>query len=148
MSAAATLRVEMFANCGAANPSGRGSLPQGLRRQLVAVDGHFEVGADGLSFANAFSHPHEQLRNVEGRPHRYREWNPAIALRIERSASGLPLCAPRTVNSDTCTLISRRGVRIPSALATRHCEPPAVTPHTTMFAVATNLFQCDEKLDF
>ena len=39
-------------------------------------------------------------------------------------------------------------VRIPSAQPTRHCEPPAVAPHTTKFAGATNLFQCDEKLDF
>jgi hypothetical protein len=26
-------------------------------KELVAFDGHIEVRADGLSFANAFSHP-------------------------------------------------------------------------------------------
>jgi len=39
-------------------------------------DGHIEVWTDGLSFANAFSHPHEQLRNVERKPRRDRGWNP------------------------------------------------------------------------
>src|ERR1700722_18202516 len=70
---------------------GRSSLKNladpGLRRllnrvkQLVAFDGHIEVWADGLSFANAFSHPHVQLRNVERKPRRDRGWNSAIALR-------------------------------------------------------------------
>jgi hypothetical protein len=41
-------------------------------KQLVAFDGHIEVGAGGLSFANAFSHPHVQLRNVERKPRRDR----------------------------------------------------------------------------
>jgi hypothetical protein len=50
-------------------------------KPLVAFDGHIEVGAHGLSFANAFSHPYEELRNVEGRPRRHLGWNPAIALR-------------------------------------------------------------------
>ena len=50
-------------------------------KQLVASDGHIKVWTDGLSFANAFSHPHVQLRNVEGRPRRDRRWNPAIDLR-------------------------------------------------------------------
>ena len=50
-------------------------------KQLVAFDGHIEVWAHGLSFANAFSHPHEQLRNVERKPRWDRGWNPAIALR-------------------------------------------------------------------
>jgi hypothetical protein len=47
----------------------------------VAFDGQLKVGADGLSFANAFSHPHVQLRNVERKPRGDRRWNPAIALR-------------------------------------------------------------------
>jgi hypothetical protein len=34
-------------------------------KQLVAFDGQIEFWADGLSFANAFGHPHVQLRNVE-----------------------------------------------------------------------------------
>ena len=34
----------------------------------MTFNGHIEVGADGFSFANAFSHPHEELSNVEGRP--------------------------------------------------------------------------------
>src|SRR6267378_176549 len=50
-------------------------------KQLVAFDGHIEVWADGPSFANAFSHPHVQLRNIAGRPRRDRGWNPTIALR-------------------------------------------------------------------
>src|ERR1700687_3567986 len=50
-------------------------------KQLVAFDGHIKVWADGLSFANAFSHSHVQLRNVERKPRWDREWNPAIALR-------------------------------------------------------------------
>src|SRR5258706_13831830 len=50
-------------------------------KQLVAFDGHIKVWADGLSFANAFSHPHVQLRNVERKPRRDRGWKPAIALR-------------------------------------------------------------------
>src|SRR6267378_4065125 len=50
-------------------------------KQLVAFDGHIKVWADGLSFANAFSHPHVQLRNVERKPRRDRGWNPTIALR-------------------------------------------------------------------
>ena len=50
-------------------------------KQLVAFNGYIEVWADGLSFANAFSHPHVQLRNVERKPRRDRGWNPAIALR-------------------------------------------------------------------
>src|SRR5260370_40196019 len=37
-------------------------------KQLVAFDGQIEFWADGLSFANAFSHPHVQLRNVERKP--------------------------------------------------------------------------------
>ena len=50
-------------------------------QQLVAFDGHVKVWADGLSFANALSHPPVQLRNVERKPRRDRGWNPAIALR-------------------------------------------------------------------
>src|ERR1700730_10604592 len=50
-------------------------------KQLVAFDGHIKVWADGLSFANAFSHPHVELRNVERKPRRDRRWNPAIAIR-------------------------------------------------------------------
>src|SRR5258708_29811994 len=50
-------------------------------KQLVAFDGHIKVWAHWLSFANAFSHPHVQLRNVERKPRRDRGWNPAIALR-------------------------------------------------------------------
>jgi hypothetical protein len=60
-------------------------------KELVAVDGHIEVGADGLSFANAFSHPYKELRNVEGRPRRHRGWNPAIALRYREIRQR---CAP------------------------------------------------------
>jgi hypothetical protein len=45
-------------------------------KRLVAFDGYIEVGADGLSFANAFSHPHVQLRNVERKPRRDR-WSRA-----------------------------------------------------------------------
>ena len=50
-------------------------------QQLVAFDGHIEVWAGGLSFANALSHPQVQLRNVERKPGRDRGRNPAIALR-------------------------------------------------------------------
>jgi hypothetical protein len=50
-------------------------------KQLVAFDGHIRVWADGLSFANAFSHPHVQLRNVARKSRRDGGWNPAIALR-------------------------------------------------------------------
>jgi Aldo/keto reductase family len=32
-------------------------------KRLVAFDGHIEVRAERLSFANAFSHPHEQFRD-------------------------------------------------------------------------------------
>ncbi len=67
-------------------------------KQLVAFDGHIEVWADGLSFANAFSHPHVQLRNVERKPRRDRGWNPAIALRyreIRQRFAGL-----RTAHSE------------------------------------------------
>ncbi len=48
-------------------------------KQLVAFDGHIEVWADGLSFENAFSHPHVQLCNVERKAGWYPGWNPAIA---------------------------------------------------------------------
>ena len=61
-----------------ADPGIRGLLNR--VEQLVAFDGHIEVWAHGLSFANAFSHPHVQLRDVEGEPRRDRGWNPAIAL--------------------------------------------------------------------
>jgi hypothetical protein len=37
-----------------------------------------------FSFANAFSHPHVQLRNVERKPRRDCRWNPAIALRYRK----------------------------------------------------------------
>jgi hypothetical protein len=50
-------------------------------KQLVASDGHIKVWADGLSFANAFSYPRVQLRNVERQPRRDCRWNPAIPLR-------------------------------------------------------------------
>ena len=50
-------------------------------KELVAFDGHIEVRAHGLSFANTFSHPLVQLRNIERKPRRDRGWNPAIALR-------------------------------------------------------------------
>jgi hypothetical protein len=50
-------------------------------KQLVTFDGQIEVWAHGFSFANAFSHPHVQLRNVERKPCRDRGRNPAIALR-------------------------------------------------------------------
>jgi hypothetical protein len=50
-------------------------------QQLVTLDGNIEVGTDGLSFVNAFSHPYEELRDVEGRPRRHLGWNPAITLR-------------------------------------------------------------------
>src|SRR5260221_9400654 len=50
-------------------------------QQLVAFDSHIEVWADGLSFANAYSHPHVQLRNIERKRRWDRGWNPAIALR-------------------------------------------------------------------
>src|SRR5580704_3051807 len=60
-------------------------------KQLVAIDSHIEVWADGLSFANAFSHPPVQLRYVERKPCRDGGWDPAIALRYreicERFAS-------------------------------------------------------------
>src|SRR6267378_7964166 len=49
--------------------------------QPVAFDGHIKVWAGGLSFANAFSHRHVELGNVERKPLRDRRWNPAIALR-------------------------------------------------------------------
>src|SRR6202162_5942676 len=67
-------------------------------KQLVAFDGHIEVWAHGLSFANAFSHPHVQLRNVERKPRWDRGWNPAIALRyreIRQRFAGL-----RTAHSE------------------------------------------------
>ena len=70
---------------------GRSSLKEladpGVRRllnhvkQLVAFDSQIKVWADGLAFANAFSHAHVQLRNVERKPRRDCGWNPAIALR-------------------------------------------------------------------
>jgi hypothetical protein len=47
----------------------------------MSVDGHIKVRAEGSSFANAFSHPHVQLRNVERKPRRDRGWNPTIAIR-------------------------------------------------------------------
>src|SRR5580700_9151414 len=57
-------------------------------KQLVASDGHIKVWADGLSFANAFSHPPVELRNVERQPRRDRRWNPAIALRDSELRQG------------------------------------------------------------
>src|SRR6202795_423924 len=56
------------------------SLLNGVK-QLVAFDGQIEIWAHGFSFANAFRHPHVQLRNVERKPCRDRGRNPAIALR-------------------------------------------------------------------
>jgi len=50
-------------------------------QQLVAFDGHIEVWADGLSFANTFCHPHVQLGNVERNPRRDGSFNTAIARR-------------------------------------------------------------------
>jgi hypothetical protein len=47
-----------------ADPGVRGLL--NCVEQLVAFDGHIEVWAHGLCFANAFSQLHVQLRNVEG----------------------------------------------------------------------------------
>ncbi len=78
-------------------------------QQLVAFDGHIEVGADWLSFANAFSHPYEELRNVEGRLRRHRGWNRAIALRYREIRQRFAICAPRTVNSEICKLVPWRG---------------------------------------
>src|SRR3984893_3394662 len=49
-------------------------------KQLEAFDGHIKIWADGLSFANVFSHPHVQLHNIERKPCRDRGWNPVIAL--------------------------------------------------------------------
>src|SRR3979490_812329 len=59
----------------------------------MAFDGRIKVWADGLSFANAFSHPHVQLGNVERQPGRDCGGNPAIALRyreIRQRVARLP----------------------------------------------------------
>ncbi len=62
---------------------GRSSLKNltdtGVRRhlnrveQLVAFDGHIKVWSHWLSFTDAFSHPHEQLSNVERKPRWFRQ---------------------------------------------------------------------------
>jgi hypothetical protein len=70
-------------------------------QQPVAFDGHIKVWAGGLSLANAFSHPHVQLGNVERKPRRDRGWNPAIALRDREIRQRFAACAPRTMNSET-----------------------------------------------
>src|SRR6266851_6830602 len=50
-------------------------------QKLMALDGQIKIGAGGLSSADPFGHPHEKLRNVEGRAGGRRRWNPAIARR-------------------------------------------------------------------
>jgi hypothetical protein len=76
----------------------------------VGFDRHIEVWADGLSPANAFSHPRVQLGNVERQPRRDRRWNPAIALRyreIRQWFAGL-----RTTHSELGDLYVSRLVRV------------------------------------
>jgi hypothetical protein len=63
-------------------------------KQLVAPDGHIEVWVDGLSFANAFSHLHVQLPNVERKPRRDRGWKPGIALRYREIRQRLAALRP------------------------------------------------------
>ena len=95
---------------------------------------------------------------IQSRSPRFRRlkssW-PAAIRRAARTTLELALRKPRrTQRSRPSNLISSpkfqplrkrhepqkdRRFRIPSALTTRHCQPPAVAPHTTMFAVATNL---------
>jgi hypothetical protein len=68
----------------------------------VAFNGHIKIWADGLSFANAFSHPLELLRNVERKTRRDRRWNPAIALRYREIRQRFARLRTLTVNSETC----------------------------------------------
>jgi hypothetical protein len=58
-------------------------------KQLVAFDGHIEVWVDGLSLANAFSHPQVQLGNVERKPSGTAGRTQRQLSGIERSAGGL-----------------------------------------------------------
>src|ERR1700730_10431185 len=79
-------------------------------KQLVAFDGQIEVWADGPSFANPFSHPHVQLRNVERKPRRDRGWNPAIALRYRKIRPRF--ARPRTAHSELGDLYVSRLARV------------------------------------
>ena len=76
----------------------------------MAFDGHIEVGANGLFFANAFSHPHVQLRNVERKPCRDRGWNPAIALRYREVRQWF--ACRRTAHSELGDLYVSRLARV------------------------------------
>jgi hypothetical protein len=79
-------------------------------KQLVVFDGHIEVWARWLSFANAFSHPHQQLRNVERKPRRDRGWNPAIALRYREIRQRFARL--RTAHSELGDLYVSRPARV------------------------------------
>src|SRR5882757_3690262 len=79
-------------------------------KQLVACDGRIEVWTDGPSSANAFSHPHVQLRNVEREPRRDRGWNPAIALRYREIRQRFARL--RTAHSELGDLYVRRLARV------------------------------------
>src|SRR5579864_4221487 len=48
-------------------------------QKLMALDGQIEIEAGGFSSADSLGHPHEKLRDVEGRAGGRRRWNPAIA---------------------------------------------------------------------
>jgi hypothetical protein len=76
----------------------------------VAFDGQIEIWAHGFSFANAFSHPHVQLRNVERKPCRDRGRNPAIALRYREIRQRF--ARRRTANSELGDLYVSRLARI------------------------------------
>jgi hypothetical protein len=106
-------------------------------QQLVAFDGHFEVGADGIPFANAFSHPYGELRNVEGRPRRHRGWNPAITLRYREIRQRFArLCTAHgelgALDASTLARVGRRDSRSPLVpwISNRNPVPLAVPPLT------------------
>ncbi len=71
----------------------------------MAFDGHIKTWADGLSFANAFSHPHVHLRNVERKSRRDRGWNPAMALRYRETEGALAI-VPADPSQATYTQVS------------------------------------------
>src|SRR6202795_3080200 len=79
-------------------------------KQLVAFDGQIEIWAHGFSFANAFSHPHVHLRNVERKSRRDRGWNPAIALRYREVCQRFARL--RTAHSELGDLYVSRLTRI------------------------------------
>jgi hypothetical protein len=79
-------------------------------KELVAFDGHIEIWADALSFANAFSHPLVQLRNVGRKSRRNRGCNPAIALRYREIRQRFARL--RTANSELGNLYVSRLARV------------------------------------